>query len=823
MTFSNSKTIPETTPDPRLQPILDWFQTQGWLPLDFQQAAWQAVLAGRSGMIQVPTGSGKTYAAVMGAIALMLSATPKGPTKGLQLLYLTPLRALSRDIEHSICRPIEDMGWNLRVESRTGDTPSTRKTRQLKNMPHILITTPESLSVMLSYPGTAQRFAALRCVVLDEWHELLSSKRGTQTELALSHLRQVQPQMQTWAISATLGNSDEAAQAAVGRSTSPVIIRSGLTRETVIKSVLPESIDAFPWAGHLGLRLFEELVAALDINRSTLIFTNTRSQSERWFQALSFALPEHGDKLALHHGSIDVKQREAIEAGVKSGDIKWVVCTASLDLGVDFQPVERVVQIGSAKNLARLLQRAGRSAHVPEGVSEILFVPTHALELLEISAFRNGLAAGDLEGRRSLLKPYDVLVQHLVTLACGDGFVPEQALASLRDTLAYATLTDDEFRWILDFITTGGTCLNAYPRYKKVVCEDGKFIISDAQIMKMHRVGIGTIASNQSLRMVYTNRRDIGQVEEGFVSRLKKGDVFFFAGRQLEFFMVKDMVVYVKNTTKKSTVTPIWYGGNLTISDTLSTYLRQEIGALRTTETFNDEITCLAPLLATQDRLSQLPATDELLIETCQTRDGQHLYVFPFEGRFVHEGLGFLWGYRFSTQQRATFTVSVNDYGFEILAPKGYPFQDLFSDAFFDASTLESDLKSSLNISELTSRKFRAIAQISGLVFKGYPSSKKTVSQLQVSSSLLFDVFTKYEPDNLLLHQAEQEVLRDQLEAHRLANTLHRLRHLSLVWKTTRRPSPFAFPLLVERLSSRLSNESLLERIERLKQQWGKL
>lgn len=799
-----------------LTPIVSWFEQQGWQPLTFQQNAWAAYLSGKSGMIQVPTGSGKTYAAVMGAIADMLQA----PGDGLKLLYITPLRALSRDIEQSIRRPIEDMGWPIRVESRTGDTSSSRKSRQLKSMPDILITTPESLSVMLSYKDTQARFQTLRGVILDEWHELLSSKRGTQLELCLSHLRTINPTMRTWAVSATLGNLPEAAQTAVGLGVQPVIIQSNLQRETVIRSILPESVDTFPWAGHLGLRMFEELVNALDITRSTLIFTNTRSQSERWFQAIQFAMPDHADQIALHHGSIDVKEREAIEAGVKNGQIKWVVCTSSLDLGVDFQPVERVVQIGSAKNLARLLQRAGRSQHVPEGTSEIFFLPTNALELLEISAFRNGLASGDIETRRPLNKPYDVLVQHLVTLACGDGFRRDQILDALHRTVSYADLTADELDWILEFITTGGRCLNAYPRYRKVVEHEGTYTVADTQIARMHRMGIGTITSNQAVRIVYTNRREIGTVEENFVSKLKKGDVFFFAGRQLEFFQMKDMVVYVKGTNKRSTVTPSWGGGNLAISDTLSTHLRREVNTLKTASDRNDELRCIQPILSAQERISHLPSTDELLIETCKTREGQHLYVFPFEGRFVHEGLGFLWGYRFARQKNATFTISVNDYGFEILAPKDYPFKELFSDAFFNLEHLYDDIKSSLNISELTARKFRGVAQVAGLVFKGYPSSKKTSSQLQVSSSLIYEVFSKYEPENLLLKQAEREVLEDQLEAHRLAKTLERLGQLSVVWQTTKRPSPFAFPLLVERLNSRMSNESLLERIERMKNQW---
>jgi ATP-dependent Lhr-like helicase len=800
-----------------LKPILAWFSQQGWKPLAFQQQTWQAQLAGNSGMIQVPTGSGKTYAATMGPIAQMLHQ----PAKGLQLLYITPLRALSRDIEQSIRRPIDDMGWNLRVESRTGDTSASRKTRQLKNMPDILVTTPESLALILSYTGSRELFGSLKSVILDEWHELMSSKRGTQLELCMAHLRSLCPTLQTWAVSATLGNIQEAAQVAVGRGCNPIVIQTKIQRQTVIKSILPESVDTFPWAGHLGLRMFAELVQALDIEKSTLIFTNTRFQAERWYQAISFALPEDAHRIALHHSSVDVTQREAIEAGLKSGEIKWVVCTSSLDLGVDFQPVERVVQIGSAKNLARLLQRAGRSAHVPQGTSELFFLPTNALELLEISAIRHGLQAGDVEVRRSLNKPYDVLIQHLVTLACGDGFNATTELATIRTAVAYQDLTDTEFDWILEFITQGGKCLSSYPRYKKVVLEEGRYRVTDAQIARMHRMGIGTITSNQLVQIRYTSSQSkIGTVEESFVSKLQKGDVFFFAGKQLQFFMMKDMVLYVKSTTKKSTITPTWAGGNLAISDLLSNRLRHEIEISQDKTQLNEELTCIQPIIAAQKRLSYLPASDELLIECCKTREGQHLYVFPFEGRFVHEGLGFLWGYRFASQKHATFTISVNDYGFEILAPKDYPFKDLFSKSFFSLGSLYDDIKSSLNISELTGRRFRGIAQVAGLVFKGYPSAKKTSSQLQVSSSLIYEVFSKYEPDNLLLRQAEQEVLDEQLEAHRLQKTLDRLHQLTIVWQDTKRPSPFAFPLLVERLNSRLSNESLLERIDRLKQQW---
>ncbi len=799
-----------------LSPVFDWFRRQQWQPLPFQKQTWDAHLTGNSGLIQVPTGSGKTYAAVMGPIADMLA----NPGKGLQLLYITPLRALSRDIEKSIQQPITDMGWPLQVESRTGDTKASLKARQKKTLPEILITTPESLSVLLSYKGARQRFGNLRTVILDEWHELMSSKRGTQTELCLAQLRLIKPDLKTWAISATLGNLAEAAQAAVGLGMEPVIIQSNIKRETKIQSILPESVDSFPWAGHLGLHLFQELVDSLDPEKSTLIFTNTRSQAERWFQALNFAEPDC--PMALHHGSINMDERQAIEAGIKSGALKWVICTSSLDLGVDFHPVERIVQIGSAKNLARLLQRAGRSAHQPGGTSEVFFLPTNALELLEIAAFRQGLAQGDIESRHALRLPYDVLSQHLVTLACGDGFAPAPTLASIRQTIAFQDISDAAFEWMLDFLEKGGRCLNAYPRYQKLVFDAGYYKVSNAQISRMHRLSIGTITGNQQVQVVYTNRRKLGTVDEGFVSRLKKGDVFFFAGRQLEFFQLKDMVLYVKNTRKKSTTVPVWTGGNLAISDCLSHHLRQQITQIKSDESISPEVACIMPILAAQDHISYLPADQELLVETWKSREGQHLYVFPFEGRFVHEGLGFLWTYRFAQFQKATFTVSVNDYGFEILAPKGYSFESIFqnhSSHFFNLDNIVKDIRASLNISELTQRRFRSIAQVANLVFQGYPSSRKTGSQLQVSASLIYEVFSKYEADNLLLLQAEQEVLEQQLELERLEFALGRLQNFNVIWQTTKRPSPLAFPLLVERLSARLSNESLLERIERLKQQ----
>ena len=820
-----------------LAPIEAWFSRQGWTPMAFQRECWQSYLAGESGLLQVPTGSGKTYAAVMGPIAELLAerrTATQAPGR-LHLLVITPLRALSRDLALAIEEPIQAMGWPLRVGIRNGDTSSHERSKQLRTPPEILITTPESLSVLLANPKAPQLFAGLQAVVLDEWHELMGSKRGSQCELCLGWLRRLQPALRTWAISATIGNLQEAAQAALGlgltASAPPRIVTAALQRDTAIRSLLPETIDGFPWGGHLGLRMYEQLVAGLDPAVSTLLFTNTRNQAERWHQCLRFACPEMEDALALHHSAIDRSEREAIEARVKSGELRWVVCTSSLDLGVDFQPVERVVQIGSAKNLARLLQRAGRSAHCPGGTSQVLFMPTNALELLEVSAMRRGLSDGLVEHRRPPLLPLDVLLQHLTTLACGPGFEPAAELATVRRCWSFRALSDDQWQWCLQMLEHGGACLGAYPRYRKLVrCEPGsdelaaegalyRYRVLDKAITRLHRFNIGTITADRAVTVRFVRGAVLGHVEEAFISRLKPGEVFFFAGRQLEFVRLREMTAQVKATTRKSSTVPAWAGGQMALSDLLSQQLRDEVDRCSQGTLDSPELQALEPLLQRQADLSSLPKADQLLLEVCRSREGSHLFVYPFEGRFVHEGLGFLWAWRLARHRTSTITVSVNDYGFELLAPKGYPFEELIElhgDALLDVEHLDADLEQAVNLSELCRRRFRAIAQVSGLISQSMPGQNKTGGQLQISAALLFDVFRKHEPDHLLLEQARREVLEEQLERHRLQAALERMASSQWLLERIPRPGPLAFPLLVERLNNRLSNESLLERVQRL-------
>ena len=810
------------SPDPILVPIQSWFERRGWSPLPFQQRSWAAYLEGRSGLIQVPTGSGKTFAAVMGPIAAMLAETGEHP--GIRLLYITPLRALSRDLALAIREPITEMRWPLRVGIRNGDSSSSERSKQLKSPPQILVTTPESLTLLLSNSKAEELFRHLDTVVLDEWHELMGSKRGTQTELCLSWLRQQRPSLQTWAISATIGNLAQAARHALGTDGDPAIIGGAPARVTEIRSLLPETIDGFPWAGHLGLRMYEDLVAAMNPGISTLLFTNTRNQSERWFQCLRFACPEMEGALALHHSAIDRSEREAIEASVKAGTIRWVVCTSSLDLGVDFQPVEQVVQIGSPKNLARLLQRAGRSAHLPGGTSQVLFMPTNALELLELSAVRRGLEEGLVEQRKPPNAPLDVLLQHLTSLACGAGFHPEETLRAVRSSAAFSNLAQEDWDWCLRFLEHGGDCLAAYPRYRKLEWDEAvqRFRVRDSAIARLHRLNIGTITAAPAITVRFVRGAVLGHVEETFIGQLKPKDVFFFSGRQLEFVRLRDMTAYVKVSNRKSRTVPAWAGGQMALSDLLTHHLRLEVDRASRGELDTPELQALTPLFERQQDLSVLPRIGQLLIETCRTREGTHLYAYPFEGRFVHEGIGFLWASRLTQLERGTITVSVNDYGFELLAPKTYPMAELLedhSDLLLNTDHLERDLEAALNLSELQRRRFRAIAQVAGLMHRGFPGSGKSTGQLQISASLLFDVFERHEPQNRLLLQARREVLDEQLELSRLEAALQRAAQQEWLHVATPRPGPLAFPLLVERLNNRMSNETVLERIQRMQEE----
>jgi ATP-dependent Lhr-like helicase len=811
---------PETPPvrDDRsaLDKLRGWFQERGWTPYPFQEQAWAAYLRGESGLIHVPTGAGKTYAAYIGPLA----DVAEGGRQGLQILYVTPLRAVSRDIELALHAPLQVLDSDITVESRTGDTSSSVRQRQRERLPEVLITTPESLSLLLSNERSAELFAGLRSIIVDEWHELLSSKRGTQMELALARLRRFAPGVRTWALSATLANLDVAARAVVGTHATPTLLSADLERPIEVSTLLPDQVDSFPWSGHLGFSMLEKVGAWLDPAKSTLLFTNTRSQAERWYEGLRFARPEWEGLIALHHGSIDREERERVERGLKDGSVRIAVCTSSLDLGVDFGPVERVVQVGSPKGIARSLQRAGRSGHRPGETCHLLFVPTHALELVEMAAAREALQRGEVEPRTPLRKPLDVLAQHLVTCAMGGGFTREALRAEVREATSYQDLTDEEFEWTLALVREGSPTLRAYPEFRRVVEHEGRFIVADARIARLHKLNIGTIASDATVQLRYWSGGRIGSVEESYISRMRPGDTFLFAGKRLEFSRLKDMTAYVKPAKGKASQTPRWYGSRLPLSGSLAAAVRRTLHAARHGDVSAEELAAAWPVLDAQSRLSRIPAAGTCLAELCETREGHHLFLYPFEGRLVHEGLAALLALRFTRLRKATFSLSVNDYGIEFLTPADFPFEEALRPVLFTREHLVEDILESVNLSELARRQFRDIARVAGLVLPALPGARKSTRQVQASSSLLYDVFLKYDPDNLLLVQARREVLEQHFEQSRLASTLERLERSALELIPVRRPTPLGFPLVVERISASLSNESLLERVERLKERW---
>ncbi len=809
----------------------DWFKARGWRAFPFQREVWRAVAAGHSGLLHATTGSGKTYAVWLGAVLRGLNRAPRQARGGtgappLGVVWLTPMRALAADTTRALALPLPDLAPHWTVGQRTGDTPSAERARQDRRMPTALVTTPESLSLMLSRDRAPDELHSVHTVIVDEWHELIGNKRGVQVQLALARLKRWNPDLVVWGLSATLGNLDEAMQVLCGTSPAPTLVHGRVDKTLVIDTLLPEQPGRFSWGGHLGAQMLAPVVAEIERSSTTLVFTNTRSQAETWYQLLLQERPEWAGIVALHHGSLDKSVREWVEAGLKAGQLKAVVATSSLDLGVDFLPVERVLQIGSAKGIARLLQRAGRSGHAPGRPSRVTLVPTNTLELVEAAAARDAAQAGRIERRASPEQPFDVLVQHLVTVALGGGFAADAlpggghtALAlheEVRQAHAYRGLSREDFDWALAFVERGGTSLTAYPDYHRIAVVDGVWRVPDRGVARRHRMAIGTIVSDASMQVKYLNGGAIGTIEEGFIARLRKGDCFVFAGRMLEYLRTQDMTAYVQKATRKKGAVPAWAGGKMPLSSELADAVIAQMALAADQRYHSPELQAARPMLETQARLSRLPVPGSLLAEHFRSREGHHLCLYPFAGRHVHLGLASLLAWRLARDRPNTFSISVNDYGFELLSAETVDTAALGDRRLFSTEALMDDVLHSLNSSELAQRRFREIARVAGLVFSGYPGQPKSTKQLQASSSLFFEVFRKYDRGNLLLTQAEREVLSQELDIERLSTHLAAMAAQPLVEVTLDVPSPMSLPLMIERLREQLSTEKLSDRLERM-------
>jgi ATP-dependent Lhr-like helicase len=798
-----------------------WFKIQGWSSFEFQREAWKAYSDGYSGLVNAPTGSGKTYSLL---IPILSESSANSKSKGPRAIWITPIRALAKEIELSAVKAKNGLGAKWRVGVRSGDTSTKERAKQKENPPEFLITTPESLHLLLSQKGGTAYFENLRAIVVDEWHELIGSKRGVLMELALSRLKGICPSLKVWGISATIGNMDQSLQVLLGNfyeANRFKVIKAQIEKKVEIISIFPDELERMPWSGHLGIQLLDKVIPIINNSKSTLIFTNTRSFAEIWYQKLLAKAPELSGILAMHHGSISAVTRNWVEDQLHEGKLKAVVCTSSLDLGVDFRPVETIIQVGSPKGVARFLQRAGRSGHQPGAISRIYFLPTNSLELTESAALREAIHQKIVEDRLPYIRSFDVLVQYLVTLAVGDGFKPEEILREVKGTVSYSSITDEEWIWCLNFITSGGEALTAYDEYRKVMVQDGVYMVESKQIAHKHRLSIGTIVGDTLMHVKYATGKYLGTIEEYFISSLHIGDVFWFAGQCLELVRIKEMEAHVRKSKRKSGKVPSWQGGRMPLSSQLSEMIRLKIDESARNKESDEEMLFLKPLMDLQKNRSRLPTKSEFLIEYFQSSEGYHVLMYPFEGRNVHEGLGALVAYRIAKILPITFSIAMNDYGFELLSDQPIPIFEAVETNVLGMENLSTDIYASINSTEMAKRKFRDIAAISGLVFKGMPGKRMKDKHLQSSSQLFFNVFHEYESDNLLLLQSLEEVMDFQLEEARLRKALERIAMQKIIITQPEKPTPFAFPIMVDRTREKLTSEKLEDRIKKMKLEYG--
>lgn len=809
--------------DNRIAIGLDYFRKKGWEPFPFQIQTWLDFLDGKSGLLNAPTGSGKTFALWFPAILEYIHNHPdtwqKPQNNGVQLIWVTPLRALAQDIQKAMQEVCEVIGLPWQVAVRNGDTDAKTRAAQKRRPPECLITTPETLHVLISQKDHQEIFQSVKAIVVDEWHELVGNKRGVQVQLALEYIQAICPvTFRRWAVSATIGNLEEAAKALLGENLPIHIVKAKINKEIILRSVFPEEIEKYPWSGHLGIRMMDQVIPIIEKGKSVLMFTNTRSQTEIWYQKILAERPDWAGWIAMHHGSLDNSVRAWVENALHEGKLKLVVCTSSLDLGVDFRPVDRVIQVGSPKGVSRFVQRAGRAGHQPGLPSEIFFVPTNSLELIEAAALRDAIENEETESQFPPEPPYDVLIQFLVTLAVGSGFDPDFIFPIVKRTHSFRELTLEEMNWVMDFITKGGNSLGSYEDFLKVsLDEDGLFRVKNKKIAMRHRLSMGTIVSDPMLKVKFKNGTYLGTVEEYFIAKMKIGDRFFFAGKTLELLQVKDMSAIVRVSEKKTNNVVSWMGARMSLSSKLADKIRQIFQEYNSGIIKSEEVRRVLPILDLQDKLSIVPDRNTFLIEAHRSSEGFHLFFYPFEGRMIHELMSSLIAYRISQSYPVSLNMAMNDYGFEVLSDVYISPEEVMEEDVFSLKNIERDILHCVNESEMSRRKFREIASIAGLVFQGYPGKPTTFKHIQANSSLLFQVFEQYDPDNLLLKQAHKEALNQQMEQEKFVQAMKKINGMKILIKHPVQFTPFSFPLMVDRLSrTSISSETIEDKVAKI-------
>lgn len=812
----------------------DWLKAQDIGAAVFQQQAWRAYADGHSGLISAPTGRGKTLAALGGPLmqAMAEAETPEGrASHGPRMLWVTPLRALASDTRERITGPVAAVLPHWQVAMRTGDATSRDKRLTDTGKAQLVVITPESLALLLSHERSREQFSQLRCIVVDEWHELLPSKRGVLLQLNLARIQALAPSAQVWGLSATIGNLQEASDVLLSawQVQAPALIQDMRPKPFHLHSIAPPLGTRMPWAGHLGLANLGEVAKLVFSAPSTIVFTNTRAQAELWHTALASIWPEDADTLAIHHGSLDQGVRQSVEQRLRAGTLRCVVATSSLDLGVDFPAVERVIQIGGARSVARMVQRAGRAKHRPGAAVHVEAVATQAMDLAEFAAVRELAEAQVYERREPLRLCFDVLSQHAMSAALAGGFRPPELLAEVRRTAAFRDLSDAQWQAVLAFLEHGSDSLVQYPQYERLHCADGLCQPANTGVVRMHRMSIGTITAHGAVNVQYLRGARLGSVEEAFIARLSPGDVFNFAGRSLVLVRLENQTAWVRRSAEVGLLTPAWAGSLMPMSSSLGERMQQLLSSAAASPAADDapharELQWLQPLLQLQSQRSLVPGADQLLIEqvgntqASQGAKAAPLFVYPFAGRVAHEGLAVLIATRLAHLQANTFAWACNEIGLMIQPTLPIDANAVDWAEIFKLDGLDTDLRSAVNFSELARKRFKEIAQIAGLVQSKVPGKKSRASdrQLQVSASLLFDVLSKYDPEHLLLRQARQEALDQELHLPTMQRLLASIAMRQIALRFPARHTPFSFGLWAESFRGQLSNETWQDKVRRM-------
>ena len=806
-----------TQPQPEtlfLKPLFaDWFVARGWQPRAHQLALWQAARDGRNALLIAPTGGGKTLAGFMPSLQTLAA---RGSSGKLHTLYVSPLKALAVDIQRNLMQPVEELGLDIRIEARSGDTPAARKTRQKQNPPDILLTTPEQLALMVSWPEAADYFSALDTIIIDELHALSPNKRGDLLALGLARLQKFSPKLKRLGLSATVAdkaalcrflapqnNGDETAMLIEGKAGAPPAI-----------SVL-DTKERLPWGSHTARHAMADVLAAIKTADTSLVFVNTRSQAEMVFREL-WALNEDSLEIALHHGSLAPERRRKVEAAMAAGSLRAVVCTSTLDLGIDWGAVDLVIHVGAPKGASRLAQRIGRANHRFDEASSALLVPSNRFEVLECVAARDSVADGEQDGAVARQGGLDVLAQHIFGAACHAPFEPSALFDEVRQAAPYFDLTRQQFDRVLDFVATGGYALKTYDRYARLRQQaDGLYRLSHPRLATRYRMNVGTIVEAPMLKVRLARAKSaraktgqkqkplmggrvLGEMEEYFLTTLSPGDTFVFAGETLRLEAVRDTEALVSRATHADAKVPTYQGGKFPISTHLAARVRS---ILQRPESWRHLPPQVADWLAMQRDYSDLPGGASLLVESFARGARYYMACYPFEGRLAHQTLGMLLTRRLERQNARPMGFVANDYGLAVWGLRDIGLmveqQHLTLADLFNEDMLGDDLEAWLDESSLMKRSFRDCAQIGGLIEKNFPGHEKSGRQVTFSADLIYDVLRSHEPDHILLQAARADAATGLLDIARLGDMLKRLKGRTKLNRLSH-ISPLAVPLLME-------------------------